>query len=48
MEVLDLKYAYDKGIGKALDKALHYSQNGELEKSKIVLETIKIIENHGV
>lgn len=48
MELLELKYAYDKGIGKALDMALNYSKKGEIEKSKIVLETIKIIENHGI
>jgi len=36
------------GISKALDKALQYSLKGEIEKSKIVLETIKIIENHGI
>lgn len=36
------------GISKALDKALQYSLKGETEKSKIVLETIKIIENHGI
>ena len=36
------------GINKALHKALEYSVNGEIEKSKIVLETIKIIETYGI
>ena len=42
------KEAIQNGINKALDKALQYSLKGETEKSKIVLETIKIIENHGI
>ena len=42
------KEAIQNGISKALDKALQYSLKGEIEKSKIVLETIKIIENHGI
>ena len=35
------------GIKKALDKSEKYFKNGELEKGKIVLETIKIISNNG-
>jgi hypothetical protein len=37
-----------KGVGKALELAQKYANEGEWEKSKVITETIKIIQNHGI